>query len=150
MRFRINGARGWTMLCFGITSALFGLAYFGPIKITPPVPPGLAILDAGLSLDFWGAVWLVVAGSLIWGSAREDQSWPMGLFAFMLFVWSASYGAVAVTQFVGTGYTTLWFPSAMFGSILGASFGIARLVNAPTVNRKIVDELLTDGAGDDS
>lgn len=137
------------MLCFGLMSLAFGIAYFGPFKITPPVPPGLVILNDAISLDFWGALWLIVAGALLIGSFREDQSWPMGLFASMLFVWTASYAAAAVIQFAGTGFTTLWFPAAVFGTILGASFGISRLVNAPTVNRKIVDELLTtDGDGD--
>lgn len=138
------------MLSFGWTSAFFSLAYFGPLKITPPIPPGLALLNEGVSLDFWGFVWGLVAVSLVVGSVREDQSWPMGFFAFMLFVWSASYGAAAITQFVEFGYTTLWFPGAVFGSILMASLGVSRLVNAPTVNRKIVAELLMDGAGDDS
>lgn len=136
------------MFFFGLSALTFGAAFFGPFKVTPPPPRGLAGLDAWISLDVWGVVWIAVGLYLLVSSFREDQSPAMGCYAAMLFVWWASYTWTAVSEVLETGHTGLWFASAIYGSILGACVGVARLVNAPPDLSGLV--VVEEGTGDDS
>ena len=135
----VNGARGWTMFCFGLSATVFGLAFFGPIKIIPPSPKGLVPLNEIWPLEWWGAAWLVVAVWLFVGAFRQDQALALGAYAFMLFVSASSFVVAGINEYVVTGFTTMWYSAAFFVTILGACLGVARLVNAPPLD---VDALL--------
>lgn len=122
------------MFFFGVSALVFSLAFFGPLKIVPPPPKGLVPLSQVLPLEVWGLAWLAVAVWLFYSSFREDQSQAMGAYAAMLFVSAASYTTAGVLEWLATGFTTLWFSAAIYGSILGACLGVARLVNAPPMD----------------
>lgn len=122
------------MFFFGLSALCFGLAFFGPIKVFPPPPKGLVPLSQIVPLEVWGVAWLLVAAYLIWSSCRQDQSKAMGAYAAMLFVSAASYTTAGALEFATTGFTALWFAAAIYGSILGACVGVARLVNAPPID----------------
>jgi len=136
------------MFCFGLSALTFGVAFFGPFKITPPPPKGLVGLDAWVSLEVWGLVWIAVGLFLLVSSFKNNQSAAMGCYAAMLFVWWASYTWTAVAEFLETGATSLWLASCIYGSILGACVGVARLVNAPPDLSALVTG--EEGTGDDS
>jgi len=146
-RVRINGARGWTMFFFGLSALTFGVAFFGPWKVTPPPPRGLAGLDAWIPLDVWGLLWVAAGLFLLVSSFRDNQSAAMGSYAAMLFVWWSSYTWTAVSDVLDTGSTNLWLASCIYGSLLGACVGVARLVNAPPDLSALVTK---EGTGDDS
>lgn len=128
---RINGARGAAMFFFGIVCAVFGIAFHSPWAIIPPPPRGLEGLDKLIPLEIWGIGWYVAAAWLFIGAFRQNQAKAMGVFAFMLFVWTASYLTTAVSQMIDRGYTSMWFAVAIYGGLLGAVISVARLINAP-------------------
>lgn len=147
-RLHVNGAKGVTLLSFAVIAALFGVAFLSPWAIIPPPPRGLTLLNSWIPLEVWGAAWWVVALWLGAGAFREDQSKALIPFAAMLFVWSASYGFAAADEYYRTGYTVFWLPSALFLALLAASFGIARLVNAPPADlEKLASRVLGDEEG---
>lgn len=143
---RVNGAKGVALLAFGGIAGFFGLAFLSPWAIIPPPPRGLVLLNNLVPLEVWGGIWWLAAAWLIVGAFRQDQSKAMGIFAFMLFVWAASYASSAWDEFHRTGYTVFWLSSAMFLALLIACLAIARLVNAPPVD---LEDLQHRVLGDD-
>lgn len=127
------------MACFGLSAGVFGVAFVGPIKIIPPPPKGFVPLNDLLPLEYWGVIWLLVGALLLWGAFRQNQAWALGAYAFMLFISAGSYVCAGVTEFVATGFTTMWYSAAFFATILGACLGVSRLVNAPPLD---VDALI--------
>lgn len=136
------------MFFFGLMALSFGIAFVGPWKVTPPPPRGLTALNDLLSLDVWGVVWIGSGLYLLLSSFSQNQSRAMGVYAGMLFVWWASYTWTAVTEFASTGYTQMWIASCLYGTLLGACVGVARLVNAPPDLSVLV--AAEEGTGDDS
>lgn len=139
------------MFFFGIMSLVFGLAFNSPWKVIPPPPTGLAGLHEFLPLEFWGLGWYFAATCLIFGAFRKNQSWALGVYAGMLFVWFASYLTTAVTQMVDRGATGMWFAVVIYGSFLGAIICIARMNNAPPQGPLTTGEieLIIKDEGDD-
>lgn len=147
----INGARGAAMFFFGIVSATFGIAFHSPWAIIPPPPRGLEGLDTIVPLEVWGIGWYIAAGWLIIGAFRQNQAKAMGVFAFMLFVWFASYLTTAIGQVFDRGHTTLWFAVVIYGALLGAVISVARLLNAPSVPPMTGElKIVVKETGDDS
>jgi hypothetical protein len=150
MRLRLNGARGGAMFFFGIMSMVFGLAFNSPWKVIPPPPRGLEGLNDFLPLEFWGLGWFLAAVCLIIGAFRQNQSWALGTYAAMLFVWFASYFSTAIGQLLTNGHTNMWYAVVIYGAFLGAILCIARMNNAPPQGPLTGEiELIIKEPGDD-
>lgn len=128
---RINGARGVTLLGFSLASLVFGLAFNSPIAVIPPPPAGLAGLDGLIPLQWWGVAWYVSATLLLVGAFRQDQSRSMALFAGLLAVWTISYGSAAASASSPRLLTIFVLQAVIYGGLLIACLGVARLINAP-------------------
>lgn len=133
-RPRINGARGVTLLGFALVSLVFGVAFNSPIAVIPPPPAGLAGLDGFIPLQWWGLAWYASAALLLVGAFRQDQSRSMTLFAGLLAVWAISYGSAAATTNNPRMLTIFILQAVIYGGLLIACLGVARLINAPPVN----------------
>lgn len=127
----INGARGAAMFFFGLMALVFAMAFSSPWKVIPPPPTGLVGLNDFVPLEVWGLGWAAAGIALVVGSFRQNQAWAMGVYASMLFVWFASYLSTAIGQMFDQGHTNMWYPVAIYGSLLGAVVSVARLLNAP-------------------
>jgi hypothetical protein len=142
-RFRVNGARGVTLLGFAVMSGGFAVSFLagkllGPLAIYPPPPRGLAILENLGGLPLWSIGWLVAAVWLIVGAFRDDQAKALASFAFMTFIWGTAYAWAFVEDMVTRGASGYWLSALLFYGLLVACLGLARLLNAPPLR---VDEL---------
>jgi FtsH-binding integral membrane protein len=125
-RPRINGAKGVALLGYSIVAGIFGVALLSPWALIPPPPPGLVFLDSLVPLRFWGGVWWVTALLLIIGAFRKSHTVSLGLFAAILFVWSASYGFTAFTV-AGKLATAYSLQATIFAGLLVSVLATARL-----------------------
>lgn len=131
---RINGARGVTLLGFALVAIVFGVAFNSPVAVIPPAPAGLVGLDQLIPLQWWGLAWYLAAVFLITGAFRQDQSKSMVLFAGLLAVWAISYAGAAFTA-PSSRLTSLFaMQTVIFGGLLTACLGVARLLNAPPID----------------
>jgi hypothetical protein len=150
----LNGARGAAMFFKGLLAIVFGLAFSSPWKVIPPPPSGLVLLNDFIPLEVWGIGWFIAGFALLIGAFRTNQSKPMGMYAFMLFIWFASYVTTIVTELIDQGYSDLWFAAAVYGSLLGSAISVARLLNAPPANLNLVTQELEalpkEESGDDA
>lgn len=130
----INGARGVTLLGYGMVALVFGLAFNSPVAVIPPPPVGLRGLDALIPLPWWGLMWYLAALFLFIGAFRQNQSKSMMLFSGLLFVWMTAY---AGATFVATDPRTISLfamQTVIFGGLLTSCLGVARLLNAPPID----------------
>lgn len=133
-RLHINGARGVTLLGFGLVALVFGLAFNSPVAVIPPPPAGLRGLDALIPLQVWGILWYLAAGFLLVGAFRENQAKSMMLFSGLLFVWASAYATAAFTSPDPRMVSLFAMQSVIFGGLLTACMGVARLLNAPPID----------------
>lgn len=134
MSLRVNGARGVTLLGFGLVALTFGLAFNSPVAVIPPPPAGLVGLDALVPLAWWGLVWYLAAGFLIVGAFRQNQARSMMLFAGMLFVWMSAYAGATFTANDPRMVSLFAMQTVIFGGMLTSCLGVARLLNAPPID----------------
>ncbi|MFH5879752.1 hypothetical protein [Arthrobacter sp. NA-172] len=129
-----------TLISFGVVALVFGLAFYSPIALVPPPPPGLIILDNIIPLQFWGVAWYIAGLIMFIGAFRQDQSHAMGLFSGLLAVFAISYAWSAIGASAGPQRTMVafWLQSVIYIALLSACLSVSRLVNAPPVD---VDEL---------
>lgn len=142
-RFRINGARGVTLLGFGVMSAGFAVSFLagkalGPLAIYPPPPRGLMVLEGLGGLPLWSVGWLIAAVWLFLGAFRDDQAKALASFAFMTSVWGTAYAWAFVEDMIKHSASGLWLSALLFYGLFVACLGLARLLNAPALR---VDEL---------
>lgn len=133
-RLHINGARGVTLLGFSIVALVFGLAFNSPVAVIPPPPAGLVGLDALVPLPIWGLLWYLAGAFLFVGAFRQDQSKSMVLFAGLLAVWAISYLIAAATATTPRLVSIFYLQAAIYGGLLTACLGVARLLNAPPID----------------
>ena len=137
------------LLSFAVIAVCFGLAYTSPIAIIPPPPPGLAIIDRFIPLEWTGWAWYTASLMMVYGSFREDQSRSLALFSGLLFTWASSYGWTAISEYTSTGYTKHWFSCIVFMALWVACLAIARLVNAPPVDVDTLRSKVEEETDDD-
>ena len=147
-RPRVNGARGVTLLGFSLVSLVFGVAFNSPVAVIPPPPAGLAGLDGFIPLGVWALAWYLSAVLLFVGAYRQDQSRSMALFAGLLAVWSISYLSAAWTAGPPRLVSVFYLQSAIYGGLLVACLGVARLLNAPPVNIEALREKVLTHEGE--
>lgn len=131
---RVNGARGVTLLGFALVAVVFGVAFNSPLAVIPPAPAGLVGLDALIPLQVWGLGWYLAAVFLIVGAFRQDQSRSLALFAGLLAVWTISYAGAAFTAPTARLVSLFGMQTVIFGGLLMACLGVARLLNAPPID----------------
>lgn len=132
---KVNGARGVTLLGFSVVSFVFGLAFNSPVAVIPPPPAGLAALDGFIPLPVWGLAWYLSGVMLLVGAFRQDQSKSMSVFAGLLTVWAISYAVAAFSSTSNPRLLTIFIlQTAIYGGLLVACLGVARLINAPQVD----------------
>jgi hypothetical protein len=133
-RLRINGARGVTLLGFALVALVFGLAFNSPVAVIPPPPAGLRGLDSLIPLQVWGLFWYLAAGFLFVGAFRQNQAKSMMLFSGLLFIWGSAYATAAFTDSNPRMVSLFAMQSVIYGGLLTACMGVARLLNAPPID----------------
>lgn len=146
-RIRLNGARGVCLLGFGLICLMFGIAFFGgewlgPLKLYPPPMPGLQLVTTYGGLRFWGTIWLMVGFYLLFAAFRQDHAYAMAGFAFMCFIWGASYIWAFIEGMLIQGESRFWLSGSVFIAMLIACLGIARMLNAPPLNMEGLENAL--------
>jgi hypothetical protein len=141
------GRRGLLLIILTITSGLYGVAL---VTSTPVVDTWWPAFDGevfGVSVDFWGALWIALACFLLLGVPIDTDQLQFAAVVLMLGVWACA--AFYSTRFWGPGviYTGL-----AFVVLLGAGWPDPRYVREPRVapiDPDRLDEIASLLAADD-
>lgn len=125
---RFNGRRGVFLALFGVVNILLGIAYILPSQPTSSVQ---FLLDLGVPMGWWGAVWML-SGLIAIGSAFRTppgaDKWGFVALAFVL----ASGTGVYLLSWV-LGYGRGWLLAAVFAALAGSVWIVSGMMSATTV-----------------